>query len=272
VALLLLVLPGIPLAASAVLFVRATAPGWRLLALLLAATPLLFAVSARALAEAMLRANTNERGELTFFRPGPMREIAEAIARNDSRTVAALATKVDVNRTGLSDMTPLVLAARQLRRTPEQHEVLRVLLEAGADPNIGAQYELPLAIAIQVAGRAGAGPVKLLLDAGANPNLPDSFGVPVYFAATGQSASLEVLTMLLDRGADVDAMGPNGTTALFAAANTRNWNAALLLLRRGADWRRGRSVNGLSFRELIDGYAGTESGDSAYADVRRFLQ
>jgi ankyrin repeat protein len=240
--------------------------------LLLAAAPLLIAVSSRAIAEVQLRANTNERGELTFFRSGPMREMAEAIARNDVRTVDSLAKTVDVNKTGLSDMTLLVLAARQLRRTPEQHEVLRLLLADGADPNKGAQYELPLSIAIQESGKAGPGPVKLLLDAGANPNLPDSFGRPVYFAATGQSSTLETLALLLDRGADVNAMGRKEETALFSAAATRNWKAAMLLLERGADWKRGRSVNGLPFTSLIDSYAGAESGDAAFVDVRRYLQ
>ena len=272
VTLLLLVLPCIPLAASVVLFVRATSPVGRVVALLLAASPLLILVSARAIAEVRLRANTNERGDLTFFQSGPMREIAEAIARNDSRTVASLVPRVDVNETGFSDVTLLLLATRQLRHTPEQHEVLRVVLAAGADPNKGAQYELPLAIAIQQSGKAGPEPVKLLLDAGANPNLKTSFGEPVWFAAVGQSSSLETLTLLLDRGADLNAMGPNESTALITAANTRNWKAALLLLQRGADWRRGRSVNGLPFKNLIDSYVGAESGDSAYVAVRQLLQ
>jgi ankyrin repeat protein len=209
---------------------------------------------------------------MTFFRSGPTRELAEAIARNDSGAVASLVSKVNVNATGFSDVTFLLLAARQLRRTPEQHGVLRVLLAAGAEPDKGAQYELPLAIAIQVSGKAGPEPVKLLLDAGANPNLTTSFGEPVWFAATGQSSSLETLALLLDRGANVNAMGPNESTALFSAANARNWKAARLLLQRGADWQRGRSLNGLPFRSMIDSYVGAEGGDSAYADVRRLVQ
>lgn len=272
VTLFLLVLPCIPLAAAVVVFLRSTSPMGRVVALLLVAAPLAVLVSTKAIADVQLRANSNERGELTFFRAGPMRDIAEAIARNDSRTVASLASTVDVNKTGLSDMTLLLLAARQLRQTPEQHEVLRALLAARADPNKGAQYELPLAIAIQQSGKAGLEPVKLLLDAGANPNLKTSFGEPVWFAAIGRSSTLETLALLLDRGADVNAMTPNGSTALFSAANVRNWEAAVLLLQRGADWRRGRSVNGVSFKDLIDSYAGAESGDSAYANVRRVLQ
>ena len=272
VTFLLLVLPCLLLGAAVVLFVRSVSPAGRVLALLLAATPLLLLVAARAVAEMQFRAGTNPQGEMTFFRAGPSRDIAEAIARNDAATVAALAPKVDVNATGIADATLLVLAAQQLRRTPDRHEVLRALLAAGADPDKGAQYEFPLAIAIQVSGKAGTEPVRMLLDAGADPNLPTSFGEPVWFIATGQSATPETLALLLDRGADMNAIASNGSTALFSAANARNWKAALLLLRRGADWRRGTSVNGLSFKALVDDRVGSESGDSAFAEVRRALQ
>ncbi len=69
---------------------------------------------------------------VTFFRSGPRREIAEAIPRNDAATVASLAPQVDLNRTGLSDMTLLWIAMRQLRSTPDQQHVLRALVAAGA--------------------------------------------------------------------------------------------------------------------------------------------
>lgn len=272
VTLMLLVLPSIPLLVSVVLFVRATTPAMRLLAVAIAAAPLLIAVSSRAIAEVQFRANTNEQGELTFFRAGPMREIAEAIARNDSAGVASLVRTVDVNGTGFSDMTLLMLAMRQLRRTPERQEALHVLLEAGADPDKGAQSELPLSIALQLVAKAGPGPVRALLDAGANPNLTNDFGEPSWFTATGQSSNVETLGMLIDRGADVNFVGRNGQTALFSAAATRNWKAALLLLERGADWTRGKSVNGLTFRNLVDSYAGEPDPDGSLAAVRRYLQ
>jgi ankyrin repeat protein len=272
VTLLLLILPCIPLLGAIVLFSRSVNPLWRLLALALAAAPLLIAITARAAAEVRMRAGTNAQGEMVFFRPGPMREIAEAIARNDAATVTQLAATVDVNQRGVDDMTVLVLAMRQLRRTPRQHDALRALLAAGADPNAGAQSELPLAIALQVADSSGPEPVRALLDAGANPNLTDDFGVPVWFAATGRSSNNETLAFLLDRGADVNAVTPNGATALFSAAATRNWSAAHLLLERGADPSRGRSANGLPFRNLIDSYAGTEGADTAFAAVKRLLE
>ena len=272
VALLLLVLPCIPLVVAILLFVKTSSPGLRILALFIAATPMLLLVSARAVAEWQVRAYSNAEGKLMFFRGGPMRELAEAIARNDTTAVAALLKTVDVNRTGFSGVSPLILAMRQLRETPERQEVLRLILDAGAEPNKSAQYELPLSIAIELDDKTGPGPVKLLLDKGADPNLTENVGEPVFFLATGQSARLETLTMLIDRGANVNAVARNGHTALFSAANSRNWKAVLLLLQRGANPELGRSVNGLPFRNLVDGLTGAEGGDSAYVEVRRYLQ
>ena len=272
VVLFLIVLPCVPLAGAVVLFVRSSSPLGRGFALLLAAAPLLLLVGGRAAAEYMARMNTNESGEMTFFRSGPMRELAEAIRRNDAAAVGALLPKVDVNKTGLMGVTPLLLAARQLEETPDQHEVLRLLLKAGANPNKGAQYEFPLQLVIQETGKAGLEPVRMMLDAGADPNLKASFGDPVWFSAVGMSSTLETVELLIDRGADVNATGNGEATALFNAANTRNWKAVLLLLQRGADWRRGRSVNGMPFNYLVEGESGSQSGDSAYQAVRRAMQ
>ena len=76
---------------------------------------------------------------------------------------------------------------------------------------------------------------------------------------------------MLDRGANINAVARQGHTALFEAANTQNWKAALLLLQRGADWKLGLSVNGMPFKNLVDGSTGSEGGDSAFVEVKRFL-
>lgn len=269
VVFLLLVLPSVLLGAVVLLYLRAPAAGWRMLAVVLAAAPLLIAVSSRAYATLQFRTATNAAGELTFFRAGPMRELAEAIGRNEAAAVRRLAGTVDVNQTGLQGMTPLMLAMRQLRRTPGEQEVLRTLLAAGADPNRGAQSELPLSIALQLEAKAGPEPVRLLLDAGADPNLLTEFSEPVWFAAAGRSASLESLALLLDRGANLNVVARDGQTALLSTALTQHWKAAHFLLDRGADPTLGRSVNGETFAELIVRYADSQPGDADLAALRQ---
>jgi hypothetical protein len=255
VALYLLILPAIPLVVSMFVFMRSTSTLWRSIAFILAAAPLVILVSMQVFARAQFLANSNEAGDLTFFRAGPMRELVEAINRNDAAAVATLAPTVDVNRSGLADMTPLVAALRQLRETPEQQDVLKALIKAGADPNKGTATEIPLEMAMQVSDKAGPEPVRLLLEAGANPNQKNAFGTPIYFSASGLGTHVDVLTLVLDHGADLKAVDPKGETALIYASTTPNWKAALVLLRRGADWKQGRSFGGLTFAEVAEKYA-----------------
>lgn len=272
VALLTLVLPCMLLAAVAVLFVKSGSTALRIVALLLVATPPLALVLGRAVAVVQMRVAMNEEGEMTYFGAGPTREIAEAIVRNDVATVSSLANKGNVNRKGLSGMTLLGLAMRQLRETPKEQQVLRVLLEAGADPNQSAQYEYPLGVAIQMSDEAGQEPIKLLLDAGADLKQIDTFGRPVFHSVIGMNTNLETLGLLLDRGADVNAMTKQGETLLITAGMLEKWKVALFLLERGADWKVGVSVNGMPFEYMVDGYAGHPDEDGSRAAVKRYLQ
>ena len=190
-------------------------------------------------------------GELVFFPAGAERELVEAIGRSDTAAVRALVTRADVNAAGLDGMTPLVAALRQLRRTPAAAPVLRALLQAGADPNLGTAYEKPLEMALQLERQAGREPVTLLLDAGADPNQANGSGFPLYFAGAGRGASLETLALLLDRGADLAATRPRGETVVLQAALARNWPAVQLLLERGADPSLGRTARGDDVAGLV---------------------
>lgn len=272
VALLLLVLPALPLVAAVFMFTRTTSPGIKFFALLSAAAPLLIAVAGRTFAEATMRLTTNEEGEMTWYRAGPEREIAEAIMRNDSATVARVAPTAKVNKKGAAGMTLLVLSLRQMEESPEaQVAIVRSLLAAKADPNLDGQYDYPLALAVGESGKAGLEPMKMLLDAGANPNQRTSFSHPVWFSGTFVAASPEALPMLLDRGADINAETKDGETALISVAMTRRWDVALLLLQRGADWKRGKNVSGLGFAHIVDGDAGHDDPDGLRAKVKQFI-
>jgi len=72
-----------------------------------------------------------------------------------------------------------------------------------------------------------------LLDRGAQLNRKG--WTPLHYAASGPEPKL--VSFLLDRGAEIEARSPNGTTPLMMAARYGAYDAAERLLARGADPR-----------------------------------
>jgi ankyrin repeat protein len=120
------------------------------------------------------------------------------------------------------------------------------LLAAGANPNASAPArdatgKLVLSTALFAAAGNGELPhgcwaaARLLLDAGADPNIATSSGITPLMAAAGQG-HLEMLRLLLARGAAVDAVrpSPGGTAFHFACANNQP-ECAEALARAGCD-------------------------------------
>lgn len=117
---------------------------------------------------------------------------------------------IDVNEEYWSS-TPVDYAAQDSRI-----EVMRLLLQAGADPNRGL---------IRAAESGQIEVIKLLLEAGADPNR----GL-IYAAKSGQ---LEAIKILISLGAKVD--GDQDSSPLYEAMSKKKWEAAKLLLATGAD-------------------------------------
>jgi ankyrin repeat protein len=137
---------------------------------------------------------------------------------------------------------------------------VRLLLRYGADPNIGRGFGGETCL-YKAAREGNTGAVAALLGYGADPNLPNNTNIlptasklnaviwllkpdeavknnyglwPLHGAA--EKWNHEIATMLLEKGARVDAKPPNprGETALYTAARKKHAHVVKLLLASGA--------------------------------------
>lgn len=126
-----------------------------------------------------------------------------------------------------SGFTPLHWAAMK-----EHAEAVSSLLHAGANPHAiaGDQYQ---ALSFAVNSRENAGMVKQLLEAGVDVNFAGKAG----FTPLMNTESPEILQILLDAGADLEAQDENGRTALMWAVQPfyKNERTVAFLLESGAE-------------------------------------
>ena len=137
-------------------------------------------------------------GELSVFeaaafgREEPLREIL----RNDPAQAAAFSG---------DGFTALHLAV-----FGRQEEGARLLLEAGADPNVLATSEFARVPPLGTAAFVRSVPLaRLLLDHGADPNRPGEGGFTALHAAA-QNGDEELARLLLERGADPGLTADDG--------------------------------------------------------------
>lgn len=124
-------------------------------------------------------------------------------------------------------------------QTGKQPEIAKMLLSAGADPNMAAEGDMatesgetPLMRAVSVA-YDNAQFVKMLLSAGANPNAKTEGGETALMRAV-RIEEAQVVQLLLSAGVDPNAATKNGGTVLMMAAQKGHAEIVRALLSAGA--------------------------------------
>lgn len=113
-------------------------------------------------------------------------------------------------------------------------EVVKQLLNNGADPNVKTRYGGSALVEASFWGPDHHEIVELLLNAGADINQISSSGWTALMAALFGNRSLTT-DLLLSRGADVNLRSEDGRTALILAVENGNATAVQQLLALGAD-------------------------------------
>jgi ankyrin repeat protein len=181
---------------------------------------------------------------------GSYEDFFKAIKQDNPRVVAELLGRgFDPNTLSPSRDFGLILALREPSLL-----VTEVLLKWPATrvEVRSAEDESPLMLA---ALHGLTDVCRQLIVRGADVNKPG--WAPLHYAAT--HGHLEVMTLLLDQYAYIDAASPNGTTPLMMAARYGTQDAVKLLLEAGAD---PMLRNGLGF-SAIDFANQAERNDSA---------
>jgi ankyrin repeat protein len=166
-----------------------------------------------------------------ILRRGPSLTLFEAAAAGDAARVREI---VGYDRAQANAASPDGYSALGLAAFFKRRDVVRYLLEAGADPRpasrVGGFTPLHSAVATD-AGAADIEIVRMLLDSGAAPNARSQSGsTPVHTAAfTGDRASLD---LLLKHGADPGIRNKEGKSAADVARERGHQEIAGLLVSR----------------------------------------
>jgi len=148
-----------------------------------------------------------------------------AIRRDDGGAIKALLDRGFDPNTPDSKGQPGLTIAIQVPAL----KAAKALLDGSANVNaLNGAGESALMMAALKGDLAGA---RLLLERGAQVN--QSGWAPLHYAATGPEP--KIVQLLLERGAEIDAPSPNGTTPLMMAAQYGSEDSVRLLLERGAD-------------------------------------
>ena len=186
------------------------------------------------------RKDSSEYYPRVYFE-GDQLALADAIYDSDSKELKNLIkeNKIDLNKLGKEGYTLLFYALEI-----EEYDMVKILLENGADPNIatlrtyvpgaGKQSKPEIKTNIELAcyDRYNIDYLKLLVQYGANVN-DTRAGSPVTRAVNGDQR--DKIKFLIKNGAILNLIPDKGTTPLVTAGLLNRWELVELFLDAGAD-------------------------------------
>ena len=157
-----------------------------------------------------LGASVNARGNPSYT--GNATLIYAVMCRNKEIVKVLLDKGVNVNAQGRSNRTALIYAAMNRH---QDTQMLEILINAGADLNIKDAEEYT-ALRWAIIGKYTK-LIHALIKAGADPNIKGSIGENALFPALRNHLDVDIIQMLIDAGADVNAPNYNGWSPLMFA-------------------------------------------------------
>ena len=169
----------------------------------------------------------------------PNEQLLHAAKKGDSKIISLLLTK-DVDIDALNEAVSVAIDNRNVN-------CVHQLLEAGADPNFSNEHGVNLLMRAafsctltDVEGFKATEMVRMLLDAGANINAYKGEGHTALMTAVwwGKDETMSLVRLMLEAGANVNVSNEDRRTALMDAVKWGHYDTACcvrLLLDAGAD-------------------------------------
>lgn len=163
-------------------------------------------------------------------------ELADAALAGDAEGIkAALNKGADVNYKGIDDLTILHWLMVARKSTEKNKAGFRILLENGADPHL-LEARLSMSVLMLASQYEHPDYLKILMEAGVDPNYiyasAPSYPTALFYAA--RTFRFENMEILLSNGADTEIEAELGWTVLLRTAG--NWRGTYILLQHGADY------------------------------------
>lgn len=182
------------------------------------------------------RQSDNDEKRTGDFPDPALQALAAALAESDTTTLTRLlgdqAPPAGTDRAGNDLLAYAIVLVRDKQGSAAP---VRVLLDAGADPRrsrIAGALDVVNFI-IRGSSPAGAEALQLMLEHGADPNAvdPETGKTPI----AGVYRQPAMIRALVEHGADIDRVQPNGVPAIVDLIATQEWESAFYLIERGAD-------------------------------------